>query len=84
MGLVSMCSSVAGILAPFILLLVDVWEPLPDIIFGTFSIAAAALILLLPETRGVRLPQTIEEGELFGTYVKHLLLFVNKLSLVLL
>ena len=66
-GLCSMCARVAGILAPYILILSDYWEPLPVLIFGILSITAGILILFLPETLGAQLPQTIEEGELFGT-----------------
>ncbi|XP_030850525.1 organic cation transporter protein [Strongylocentrotus purpuratus] len=66
-GLCSMCARVAGILSPYVLLLSDYWEPLPVLIFGILSITAGILILFLPETLGAQLPQTIEEGELFGT-----------------
>ncbi|XP_071478126.1 organic cation transporter protein-like [Diadema antillarum] len=66
-GLCSMSARIAGILAPIILLLNETWEPLPVLIFGVASIAAGLLILLLPETLGEKLPETIEEGELFGT-----------------
>ena len=62
-----MCARVAGILAPIILLLNEYWGPLPVVIFGSLSIIAGLLILFLPETLGSQLPQTIEEGELFGT-----------------
>ncbi|XP_063954422.1 organic cation transporter protein-like [Lytechinus pictus] len=66
-GICSMSARIAGILAPYVLLLDEVWEPLPVIIFGVLSIIAGVLILFVPETLGARLPQTIEEGELFGT-----------------
>ncbi|XP_072178172.1 organic cation transporter protein-like [Diadema setosum] len=66
-GICSMSARIAGILAPIILLLAETWEPLPVLIFGIASIAAGLLILFLPETLGQRLPETIEEGELFGT-----------------
>lgn len=44
---------------------------LPPMVFGTFPLIGAVLCLLLPETRGAQLPQTIEDGERFGlkTYV---------------
>ena len=66
-GVCSMCSRIAGILSPVILLLSDYWQPLPVLIFGITSIVAGLLILLLPETRGAQLPETLEEGETFGT-----------------
>ena len=64
-----MCARVASIISPLILVLSDYWGPLPIVIFGALSVIAGCLILLLPETVGTKLPQTIEEGELFGTYV---------------
>lgn len=66
-GICSMSARIAGILAPIILLLDDTWEPFPVLIFGVMSIAAGLLVLFLPETRGEQLPETLEEGEMFGT-----------------
>ena len=66
MGLSSAAARVAGILSPFMLELKSVWEPLPFVLFGTLSIAAGLLALLLPETRNKILPETMEEGEAFG------------------
>eukprot|EP00057_Strongylocentrotus_purpuratus_P028000 XP_011682474.1 PREDICTED: organic cation transporter protein [Strongylocentrotus purpuratus] len=66
----SMSARIAGILAPIIPLLDDTWEPFPVLIFGVMSIAAGLLVLFLPETRGEQLPETLEEGEMFGTKPK--------------
>ncbi len=44
------------------LLQADVWEPMPFLIYGVFGVASAALMLLMPETRGQLLSQTIEEA----------------------
>ena len=62
-----MASRLSGILAPFILLLGNYWEPLPVIFFGVNAITAGLLALLLPETLGTSLPQTLEEGEELGS-----------------
>ena len=46
----------------------DVDPSMPSIIFGTFSVAAGLLALLLPETKGKSLPETLEDGENFGRW----------------
>ncbi|XP_022110872.1 organic cation transporter protein-like [Acanthaster planci] len=66
MGLSSVTARVAGILSPFMLDLEDLWAPLPFVLFGSLSIAAGLLALLLPETNNKKLPETLEEGEAFG------------------
>ena len=45
----------------------DFGKALPLIIFGSLSIVAGLLALLLPETLNKHLPETIEDGEKFGT-----------------
>ena len=43
----------------------DLGEALPMVIFGSASLAAGLLTLLLPETLNRNLPETIEEAERF-------------------
>ncbi|XP_033741094.1 organic cation transporter protein-like [Pecten maximus] len=61
MGVSSMTAKAGGMLAPVILELRLVWIPLPLILFGGLSILAGGLALILPETAGRPLPQTVEE-----------------------
>lgn len=49
--------------APLILLLEDVWTVLPQVIICLIPIACGLLSLLLPETQGVRLPESIDDVE---------------------
>lgn len=49
--------------APLILLLEDVWTVLPQVIICLIPVACSLLTLLLPETQGVRLPESIDDVE---------------------
>ena len=61
-----MAARIGGILSPVILLLGDVFESLPLVLFGSSAVLAGLLVFLLPETRGQQLPQTLREEEEFG------------------
>ncbi|XP_038075652.1 organic cation transporter protein-like [Patiria miniata] len=67
MGTSSMVARVSGILCPIILNLGKYWEPLPLCVFGGSAIIAGVLSLMLPETMGYSLPDTIQDGENFGS-----------------
>ncbi|XP_003732817.4 solute carrier family 22 member 1 isoform X1 [Callithrix jacchus] len=71
---VMVCSSVCdigGILTPFIVFrLTAVWEDLPLILFAVLGLLAAGMTLLLPETKGVALPETMKDAENLGRKVK--------------
>lgn len=52
---------------PYIVYLAEVSRLLPMLIMGLLTIAGSFLSIYLPETLGVSLPQTLEEGEAFGS-----------------
>jgi len=67
-GSSSMCARFGSISAPYIAIYGGkAYRHLPVILFGVTSILAGLLALLLPETKGKSLPDTIEQGEVFGT-----------------
>ncbi|XP_038626751.1 solute carrier family 22 member 1-like isoform X1 [Tachyglossus aculeatus] len=64
---VMVCSSlcdVGGIITPFIVFrMTEVWHELPLTLFGVVGLVAGGTVLLLPETKGIKLPETIEDAE---------------------
>ncbi|XP_033625329.1 organic cation transporter protein-like [Asterias rubens] len=68
-GLSSMCARFGSIMAPPLLVLRSLWEPLPLLVFGCLAVLASFLSLLLPETLGLNMPETIKQGEEMGAGV---------------
>jgi len=62
-GIASVGSRFGNIAAPYMGLVAEKIPWLPPILFGIMCIVAAVLTLILPETLGRPLPQTIEEVE---------------------
>ncbi|XP_030828854.1 organic cation transporter-like protein [Strongylocentrotus purpuratus] len=68
------CLAISGIASciaifiptPLMLLLYDVWPPGSLVLQTIAALVTAALCLILPETRGKKLPETLEDGETFG------------------
>lgn len=58
-----MCGHIGGTLAAVSIALSQLYYPLPYIMFGTLSLVGACAILLVPETLGKPLPQTLDDME---------------------
>ncbi|KAJ8314445.1 hypothetical protein KUTeg_006595 [Tegillarca granosa] len=72
MGASSCCARIGGMVAPYVadsakMIGGDIGQAVPLIIFGAASVFAGILSLWLPETLGHKLPETIEDGIIFGT-----------------
>nr|XP_039260364.1 organic cation transporter protein-like [Styela clava] len=65
LGVGSMAARWGSILSPFVILAQDYIPWFPSALFGFFGIIAGFLALLYPETNKKRMPQTLEEAELF-------------------
>lgn len=63
LGFCSFMCRIGVAVSPMILLLEEFWLHLPSTVFCALSVVAGTLAALLPETRNVRLPETIEDVE---------------------
>ncbi|KAJ8029557.1 Organic cation transporter protein [Holothuria leucospilota] len=66
LGLCTLSSQIGGIISPLITLLTSVWLPLPFVIFGGSTLLAGVMSLMLPETKGELMPETIADAEALG------------------
>uniref|UniRef100_A0A8C4R149 Major facilitator superfamily (MFS) profile domain-containing protein n=1 Tax=Eptatretus burgeri TaxID=7764 RepID=A0A8C4R149_EPTBU len=60
-GLSSMMARVGAMISPLVILLKEHFFPLPQLIYGSVALSAGLVAILLPETRNMPLPDTIEE-----------------------
>lgn len=65
-GAFSTFSRFGALLAPFVPLLKIIFDFLPLLLFGVVAFSAGLLSWLLPETLGIKLPNSIEEAENIG------------------
>lgn len=66
LGASSTFARIGGVIAPYVNHLSEIWTPLPLVIFGSCALFGGSLSLLLPETLNKKLPESIQDGELFG------------------
>jgi OCT family organic cation transporter-like MFS transporter 1 len=62
-GAFSTIARVGCLMAPFLAPLAKIWQPLPMVVLGLPALISAFLNLKLPETKGLNLPQTMEDAE---------------------
>ncbi|XP_023651982.1 solute carrier family 22 member 7-like [Paramormyrops kingsleyae] len=62
-GYTNFMARMGGSVAPLILLLEDVWKPLPQVILCVVAMLSGFVAMLLRETHHTRLPETIEDIE---------------------
>ncbi|GBM66639.1 Organic cation transporter protein [Araneus ventricosus] len=60
-GACSMCARIGSILAPFVRELV-----IPNVLYVSLALSCTLLVLFLPETRGLEMPDSLQEGEELG------------------
>ncbi|XP_053970252.1 organic cation transporter protein [Hylaeus volcanicus] len=66
LGASSTFARIGGVIAPYVIHLSEIWMPLPFVIFGSCVLLGGMMSLLLPETLNKKLPESIQDGELFG------------------
>ncbi|XP_014470519.1 PREDICTED: organic cation transporter protein isoform X2 [Dinoponera quadriceps] len=66
LGASSTFARIGGVVAPYVNHLSEIWTPLPLVIFGSCALFGGLMSLLLPETLNKKLPESIQDGELFG------------------
>ncbi|XP_023934321.1 organic cation transporter 1 isoform X2 [Bicyclus anynana] len=70
MGASSVIAGIGLLTVPYIVALASISKYLPLIIMGVLSVMSGVTSLFLPETLNQPLPQTLEDGEVFGRNFK--------------
>lgn len=63
LGSALLAARIGGMSAPYMIILSDVWSPLPMVIFGGLIFVGGLLAIMLPETLNRKLPETISDIE---------------------
>ncbi|CAH2099469.1 unnamed protein product [Euphydryas editha] len=62
-SLIHVTGYIAAVVSPFVVYSERLWRSLPLLILGIIAMIACSVGMMLPETNGRPMPQTIEEGE---------------------
>lgn len=63
MGLANTMARLGGMVAPLVKIAGELFPALPFIIYGAAPVVSGLVATLLPETRNMALPETVEEVE---------------------
>ena len=66
MAFCSICARIGSVLCPYASLLTKLWQPLGFLTYGVLALAAGSLALILPETLGAPLQETLADAEKFA------------------
>lgn len=66
LGVSSMLGRIGSVVAPLTPPLMVYWSGIPSIMFACMAIISGLLVLTQPETRGLKVPDTLEEAEQLG------------------
>jgi len=61
-GVCAACGRIGAVSAYLIELLANIWKPLPVLLMGTLAAVGGIFAIMLPETAGVPLPETMEDA----------------------
>lgn len=61
LGMGSTMARVGSIVSPLVSMTAEIYPSLPLFIFGAVPVAASAVVVLLPETLGQPLPDTVQD-----------------------
>lgn len=67
LGFSSMMARVGSMIAPFVVALKPYGQWCAPVVFGMLPLISATLCIMLPETKDIRLMNTLEEGEAMGS-----------------